>query len=301
MYKRVLLAIAGVSLLAGCGGGGGGSSASGFNGATNQASVTTSNARALSADAYSGSKLSAGVVGVAKVAASGSEQPLLQGTAGILERSVTAILGTPVASAQVAASTTQNTITGFSGSYTYTIDYDQSTGAFSGTMTYTQYKETSDSFVISGSITFSGVFSQATGTFTSMNINMNNMTGTSGGKTFGMSGSISYSTGGAKSSVTMSVILSDSVSGHTYWMKDYTLTLTGSSLSMTGTYYDPVHGYVVISTVTPLAVSAFDGTPASGQLLFHGANGTKARLTFTSGGYTVEADTAGNGSYVVVP
>ena len=168
-------------------------------------------------------------------------------------------------------------------------------------MTYTQYKETSDSFVISGSITFSGVFSQATGTFTSMNINMKNMTGTSGGKTFGMSGSMAYSTGGATSSVTMSVILSDSVSGRTYWMKDYTLTLTGSSLSMTGTYYDPIHGYVVISTVTPLTVSAFDGTPTTGQLLFHGANGTKARLTFISGGYTVDADTVGNGSYAVVP
>jgi hypothetical protein len=89
---------------------------------------------------------------------------------------------------------------------------------------------------------------------------------------------------------------------------DFTLTLSGSSLTVSGTYFDPVLGYVVLSTITPLTVTTIDATPTSGQLLFSGNGGTKVRLTFFSigrnsggGNPTVEADTAGNGNYVVIP
>ena len=70
MYKKPLLILAGVLLLAGCGGGGGSSAggSSGYTGVTTQAAVTTSNAKALSADAYAGSQLSVAASGVAKEA-----------------------------------------------------------------------------------------------------------------------------------------------------------------------------------------------------------------------------------------
>lgn len=305
MYTRLLLVFAGLSLLAGCGGDGGGSSAagsSGYTGATTQATVTTSNAKALSADAYSGSQVSAAASGVAKVATGSDEQSaMLQATSGILERSVTTIVGAPTSSAKVAAATAQNTVNGFSGSYSYTISYDQATGAFSGTITFSQYKETSNSATVSGSMAFTGVYNQATGMFTSLNISLNSLTGTKDGRSYSLAGSMSFSTSGASKTVSMSVVLTDNVSRLTYWAKDYVLVLTGSSLTVSGTYYDPVHGYVVISTITPLTVSTVDATPTSGQLLFSGSNGTKARLTFTASGYIIEVDTVGNGTYVVVP
>lgn len=307
MYKRLLVVVAGISLLAGCGGGGGGSSAAGtagYTGVTTQATVTTSNAKALSADAYSGGQVSAAIAGVAKVAANNNGQPaLLQEAAGILERSVATIVGMPAASTEVAvaAATAQNTINGFSGSYTYAITYDQASGAFNGTIAFSQYREIASSPAISGSITFSGVYNQVSGTFTSMNIGMSNLTGIIGSKSYGLAGNMAYSSSGATSSVTMSVVLSDNTSGRTYWVKDFALTLAGTSLTVTGTYYDPIHGYVVISTVTPLTVTTFDATPTSGQMVFSGNNGTDARLTFISGGYIIEADTVGNGTYVVVP
>jgi hypothetical protein len=304
MYKRLLLVLAGLSLLAGCGGGGSSAGGgSGYTGVTTQATVSTSNAKALSADAYSGSQLSAAVSGVAKEAPDASGQPpLLQEVAGMLERSVTTIVNVPASAAKVAAATAtaQNTIPGFSGSYTYSISVDQSSGAFSGVITFNQYKETSLSSTISGSIAFSGVYSQATGTFSSLNISLSNLIGTNGSRSYSLAGSESYSTSGTTKTVTMSIVLTDNVSKLTYWVKDFALTLVGSSLSITGTYYDPIHGFVVISTVTPLTVTTIDATPTSGQLLFSGRNGTTARLTFTSGGYIVEVDTAGNGTYVVV-
>ena len=96
------------------------------------------------------------------------------------------------------------------------------------------------------------------------------------------------------------MVLLDSSTGKTYWVKDYTYTLTGSSLTISGTYYDPDYGYVTVTTVTPLQVASTDAWPTAGVLLFTGANGSRARLTFTSTGYTVEVDT-GSGFYTTVP
>jgi hypothetical protein len=123
-----------------------------------------------------------------------------------------------------------------------------------------------------------------------------------------MTGSEAYSNSGTEETVTMSAVVTDNVSGRTYWEKDYNLTFSGDSLTLSGTHYDPVYGYVVFSTITPITVTAIDATPTSGQLLFSGSNGTKVRLTFFSGGRnsgggspTVEADTTGDGTYVVIP
>jgi len=306
MYKRLLLIVAGFSLLAGCGGGGGdGSSAGGgtvYNGVTTQATVTTSNAKTLSVDAYAGSQLSAAATGVAKQATGSSGQSmLLQQAADILEGSVKTIVGSPDSSAKAVDATAQDTVAGFSGSFSYSITYDQASGAFNGTITFSQYMETSTSPRMAGSITFSGVFNQATGLFTSLTISMNSLTGTKDGKSYSLAGSVSYSTSGVSKSVSMSVVLTDNASSRTYWVKDYALVLTGTTLTVAGTYYDPIHGYVVLSTVTPLTVSTMDAMPTAGQLLFTGSNGTKARLTFTVSGYIVEVDTTGNGTYVLVP
>lgn len=305
MYKRLFLVLACVCLLAGCGGGGGGGGGSAtpaYTGATTQATVTTSNAKTLSADAYTGSQLSAAASGVAKEAGDGSGQSaLLQETAGILKGSVGALFDAQKTTAKTVAATAQDTVYGYSGSFHYVINYDQISGAFSGTISFSQYMDDSTSTILTGTIVFTGVYDQTSGEFLSLTVSMSNLTGTSGGKSYRLDGSLIYSRSGTAEAITMSVLLTDKVSGRTYWVKDYSLILEGSSLSVSGTYYDPVHGYVVISTVTPLTVSTADAMPTAGQLIFTGSNGTKARLTFTGSGYIVEVDTTGSGTYVVVP
>lgn len=302
MHRKLLVVFAVMSLLAGCGGGGGGTSAAKYSGVTTQAIITTSNAKALSADAFAGSQLSSATSSVAKEAAPGNGQPaLVQEAAGIMKHSVATVVGASRSAAKTVAASAQASVSGYSGSYSYSISFDQASGAFSGTITFSQYREFSDSPVLNGTITFSGVYNQTTDDFTSLSITMTSLTGSSGSNSYSLSGTVTYGISGTTTTVTMSVVLTDSVSGLTYWVKDYTLTLSNGSLTITGTYYDPVHGYVVISTITTLTVSDIDATPTAGQLLFSGGNGTKARLTFTSSGATVEADTTGTDTYVVVP
>ena len=305
MFKRLFLCLAGVSLFAGCGGGGSSPGVTpAYTGVTTQATVTASNAKALSADAYSGSQISSATTGVAKtVAGNDGQSPLLPQAAGILERSVATIVGSHKSSAKAAAATVpyQSTAYGYGGSYSFSITANQSTGAFNGSVTFSQYQESALSPTVSGPMTFSGVYNQSAGTFTSLNISLGGLTGIDGGSSYRMVGEVSYSTNGTARTIGMSVVLTDNATGRTYWVKDYTLTETGTSITLTGTYYDPLYGYVVISTVTPLTASAVDATPTSGQLLFSGSNGTKGRLTFTSSSSTIEVDAAGTGSYVIVP
>lgn len=314
MYKRLLLTLAGLPLLAGCGSGSNASLNVGYSGSTSQAVVASSNAKALSADAYSGAQLSSAVSGVGKaVVDSGAQPDLLQQTAGILEQSVLAAAGASKSTAKVAAAVVQNTVSGYSGSYTYSVSNNLASGASSGTLSFSQYRATNTSAILSGVIDFAGTYVFATlypdsggGPLPcTLSINMNNLTATNGGRSFTLTGSLAYNVSSfypdLNKTVTMSVVITDTNTGRTYWAKDITYTLTGSSLTVTGSYYDPIHGYVVISTTTPLTVTNVDAAPLSGQLLFTGKNGTKARLTFTGGGNIVEVDAAGNGTYVVVP
>ena len=312
MYKKMLLTIAGCLLFAGCGGGGG-SSASvppAYVGSTAQATVTTTNAKALSEDAYAGSQVSAAPIsGAAKGAADGNSQPpLLQGVASILHSNVATIIGNRTSAAKVAAAATQGTVNGYSGSASYS--YDVVAGTRHGTVTFSHYMADSTSDTLSGTINFSGPVmlystSSDAGSLDPFSVTMTNLTVTSGTESFTLTGSmnssISFTNNIMTQTLTMSVVLTDNVSNRTYWCKDYAMAFSDNGImTVSGTYYDPAYGYVDISTVTPLAVTRIDATPTSGRLLFTGSNGTKARLTFTSGGYTVDADTTGTGTFVPV-
>ncbi|BCS52021.1 hypothetical protein [Geobacter sp. SVR] len=289
-------------LLAGCGGSGGEITA--YKGITTQATVTTSNAKALSADAFSGSQMASAATGLAKETGDSSERTLLvQETAVILHKSVAALFEAPKASGKAVAAMVQNTVNGYSGTYSYSVSVEQSTGACSGTVSYSHFRANSSSTTtLSGSMSFMGQYNQSTESFSSLTISMNNLSSTAGSRSAGMSGTMSYSFSGTTEIVTATLVLADNISGLTYWLRDFTLTMNGVSLTVTGTYYDPNYGFVVISTVTPLQASVIDATPASGQLRFTGSNGTKARLTFLgNGSSSVEADTTGSGTYVPVP
>jgi hypothetical protein len=306
MYKRLLLVLVGFSLLAGCGGGSGStvSLPSTYTGNTAQAAVTTSNAKTLSSNAYSGYQAAASINVLREINNNNYDQsPLLLDVVSTLDSSVSTIVQEPKTASKTvkAATTVQNTIPGYSGSFSYTISVDTTSGATSGTLSYSQYKSSSTSITMAGTVTFDGVFNISTSSFTSLSMFFNNVTATSGSVSINMNGSFAESISGSTKTYTMTIAVTDNVSNSTTLLKDYTLTLTGSSLNITGTYYNPTHGYVVITTVTPLTVSALSAMPTSGQLLCTGSNGTKARLTFASSGYTVEADTAGNGTFVVVP
>ena len=290
--------------LAACGGGSGSSesSAPAYFGSTNQAIVTASNARALSLDAYAGAEFTTSISGAAKeIPGDEAQASVVPEIAGILARSATTAVSAQKSSAKTAAVTTQTTVNGYSGYYTLTVQQNQS-GAASGTITFSNYKETSTAVTLSGTMSISGPIGSypsngSVGSLGPITISFSNLTGTLGTKSFSLNGSMAYLDDGVSKSLTMSMLLIDNVAQRTYWMKDYAMNMSGNMLTLSGTYFHPFHGYVIMSTLTPLTTSTIDARPTSGQLLFTGSNGTKARLTFTSGGYTIEVDQAGNGVY----
>ena len=149
----------------------------------------------------------------------------------------------------------------------YTISVDPTSYAFSGTMTFNAYKADSNSDAISGTMTFSGVFNMTAQTFSSLTVSFSSMTVIEGGTTFSAGGSVTLTMSGTTETTVVSLVLQNSVTGKTYWVKDYTYTLSAQgTLTLTGTYYDYVHGYVTVSTLTPLTVASSGSWPTGGVL-----------------------------------
>lgn len=287
--------------LTGCGGGGGTSNtSSSYKGSTTQATVTASNAKALSVDAVNDVQ-NATAIGIVGKNLSGvsATSPKVVAIKNTLENSIIKIQAK--SAAKTVASTEQGTEYGYSGSFNYAGNFNESTGVFTGSISFNQYREMADTASLSGSITFAGVFNQATDEFSSLNITVTDLQSSLESETLVLNGSMALTNAGYTQNLSLSLVLLDVASNRTYWLKDFTLALSGDTMTVSGVYYDHLHGYVVISTVTPLTVSSYSGEPTSGQLLFSGSNGTKARLTFTSSGYTLEVDVNGDNAYIVVP
>lgn len=298
------LCVAVVISLSGCGGGGTTTNDAGatYRGNTAQATISASNAKSVSVDAVQGiqSIASTGVLGKS-VATVPTPAPLLQSVSTIFEESISHVSPKTVVAKSV-AETVQGTKYGYSGSYTYSGTGNQTTGAISGTITFNAYTPYSYSSAVSGTISFSGTADSGTGALINATMTFANISVLSGSQTITLNGTVSIAISGTTHTLNVSVVMADNIANRTYWAKDFSLVLTGTSMTLSGTYYDHVHGYVTISTISPLAVSSYSSTSTSGALLFSGNNGTKARLTYTDtgSGYTLEVDTAGTNVYVVV-
>ncbi|OGT96305.1 MAG: hypothetical protein A2X80_10285 [Geobacteraceae bacterium GWB2_52_12] len=272
-----------------------------YAGNTSLAVVTASNAKSLSLDAYQGVQTFSSAAAVGKAANdSQPSPPRLQELSKTLEIGIQTAVTKSTSTAKVAAATVAETINGASGNYSYTIEVNQATGAFSGTLVFSEYRAYTNSVLISGGVDCYGVYDKSHQIFTSITISMKGLSGTWNERVETITGTISIDQLGSAKTITISVVLLDVSSNCTYCFKDLIFAFSETSLTVSGTYYDPIHGYVVISTVTPLAPSAFANPATSGRLLFTGSNGSQARLTFTTSGETVEADTAGNGDFVIV-
>lgn len=292
--------------LVGCGGGGGGGGGGdiinpNYKGATNKATVTASNAKALSVDAIEGVQSAASVDVLGKRTAGTPEHAArIQTIARIITASISRITPRAVV-AKTVVEAVQQTEYGYSGSYSFSGNANQTTGAISGTITFSSYKELSDSPTISGIISFTGTADTATGGMISATMSFTNVTVVLGAESSTLNGSMSISVTGTANTLNISLVLLDNVNNNTYWVKDFSFVVTGGTMTISGTYYDHQYGYVVVTTAAPLAVSTYSDTPTAGQLLFTGNNGTKARLTYAAAGYTLEVDASGNNTYVVLP
>jgi hypothetical protein len=191
------------------------------------------------------------------------------------------------------------------GSASYTISVNDQTGDFSGSLSFSGYCE--DGVTIAGAASFSGQVNVITEDLLKFSLSFSALTGTSGIDSFTISGNISCDFIVYPYTMVISMLVRDNSTGKVYWVRDYTMTATEGSayvdIELSGMYYDPDYGYVILTTTTPFRIYYAHCWPSEGVLVVAGDTGIsggsmKARLTaLSSTTYQVEADTDGDGSY----
>lgn len=186
------------------------------------------------------------------------------------------------------------------GSASFNISVDDVTGEFSGSMTFSNYNEC-DGEVLSGPVTFSGRLNLSTLDFVEFTFNFKKLSNTSSLGKETLSGTLSINTiSPSNYLVTMNMVYQVN-SSKTYKLANYVVSLNESGdpaiVNISGRAYHPDHGYVNITTLTPLQIWSFNDYPHVGVVELSGANGSKATVTFTSNNtYTIEVDANGDGS-----
>jgi len=184
------------------------------------------------------------------------------------------------------------------GSANFNFNIDSQTGDFNGTFTYNDYCD--DATTLSGSVTVSGQINvNNTSEFFSLTITISSLTVNSGSDSFTTAGSMEINFSGSSTSLTLDLLLNDTTLDKMFWLNNYTMTSTSGAgfvdISITGRFYHPDHGYVDISTSTPLRINGADDFPSSGIIIAVGSNGTQAQFeALSSTTFRVQADTDGD-------
>jgi hypothetical protein len=304
---RLLLTLAAalaLAVLAACGGGGGGGGgveSIAYTGITNQASITSGNAEELATEAYLGGEAGSQMGGMFGVVGSGSQAPAPRHLA-FAEMLVDTVQGLDVTAPAVGA-TESGSMPCDTGNISYTMTINETTGAFTGSFRYNSC--TNGSQTMNGSVTWSGTMDMGGGSnpFTNMTMTFGAVTVTDGGTSVSFGGSMTMTMSGSTATMNMDMRIRENGSGTVIWVNDYSVAITPDDpdfptyedITVSGRFYDPVHGFVDITTIAPLRVNFADEYPSQGQLRFDGLGGTYARLVVIDNTQCqVLADTDGN-------
>ena len=311
-------------ILAGCGGGGKSvksgeviEPSSSFKGATTKAVPTEANAEDLALGAFGGTVIAASIENVNKSIGSNSANPTGNHSAlqfaQTLKQSVrrmeltqkAARLRKSTSSAakanKIVARTSTYQLQGDSGgTASYTLEINDATGSFFGTIIYQGF--TTNGLFIDGTAETLGTFDANRQEFSRLTLSFRSLTLRAASSTITLTGSLSWGFNFASSTETLSMnmVLLDQATVKTYWFNNYELNTVyaGSSLTRTisGRYYDHDHGYVDLTTLTPLVISYSDQMPSDGCLTFSGDSSRWVRLNFLASTLVIEADTNGDGA-----
>ncbi|MBE0605277.1 MAG: hypothetical protein IH610_03205 [Deltaproteobacteria bacterium] len=305
---RRTLSIFAVLLLAGlsaCGGGGGGSSALPYNGLTTPAVITTSNADNIARQAFQGGDLGAN----ATLAPAHSDmmppmaaRPAALTLVQILTKASTAVLlPTPAGkgpSPRAVVPYDNTEMDGMGGSAHYMLSVNDQTGAFTGTIAFSNFHGDGGG-ALNGTVSVSGVVSQD-----SMQLlcNFRSVTIVDGTANVTAVGTMDLIIGTGGGQATLNLCFTDNGTGKGAWLSDYTVAVTDlggtTDVRTFGRIYLHDYGYVDVWTEAPFLYPALSTQPTSGVITLTGDNDCRARLTVVDAAtYTVELDADGNQSY----
>lgn len=310
-YSKFTLWTISALLLGACGGGGGGgSNGLAYTGPTSPATITADNGKQIVTEAYingeGGTALgtifaSATSISISTTEDSGTPRiiSMTQTLVGAVNRINLTTTNTP--SVSRATQTETDTIIGScGGSEQYSISFDDVTGNFSGTVTFTNYCEAGDT--INGGMSMSGNVNPDTSVFGLMTMSFSSLTFSSSSDSFTIDGNITANPGAAPIVITSNMKLKDNSSGKVFWAENHVTTIytvvAGEEISTTGRFYHPDYGYVELTTPTRMFIADTDEWPSSGVMIVTGANNSKVKLTAISNTtYNYEVDANGDGVY----
>ncbi|UCE70835.1 MAG: hypothetical protein JSU99_05885 [Nitrospiraceae bacterium] len=293
-----LIAVLSFLLIACGGGGGGGVPALTYTGVGTQAVIDQNNVNELTGGAFKGVSTSGALTAIGVVQKDGNGGLTVLTLSQVLRKAVQNINISSNAGNMAVGVQESGSIPGLCGANaTYNITVNDATGDFSGFLSFNVCDM--GGIVVTGGVSFSGGFDYA-GNPTAFNLSFNYLSMNDGVSSITSSGSMSMSFNGSTVNVAMSMLLRDDTSGYVYKIENLAMNIqdTGTSevLTISGRFYEPLYGYVVISTPTPFIVIGYNQWPSSGLLMADGANGTWATLEALSDAQhcRVRADTIAN-------
>jgi len=294
----------GIISIIGSGGGGGGGSAPPpitYSGLTTQAEITDANAELFAAGAFGAGRTGSTFSGIGAVEKSGDGDISSFRTFWIIQTLKDAVLQVDLSSITsppfIGASESGTEPGPCGGTVSYSIQYNETTGVFSGTFTFKSYCDSG--VVISGSTTVSGTINLGTSMIEDIHFKFTSLS--DGSST--LSGNLNMDLTVSPIQVDFDTYLKNNATNTVYWAQDYVIYITdgGSYLDVeinSGNYYEPDYGYVTISTPTPFRIYNLDLWPSSGVMVVTGTGNTKVRLTAISNTQCqIDADLDGNNIY----
>jgi len=300
-FSLVLL----VMLFNACGGGGGGSTETGgisYSGLTTRAVITEDNAEEIVVAAYSGSYSPSQAVRNESEKISLGE-PLCLTLSQLLQDAFIQITISNNLERDIVSDSgsIQGDCPGDPGYASYTISVNTITGDFEGTMSFIDYCSNGVSF--SGDVTFNGQIDPNTLEYDYISMTFYNTSMSYLGESATIQGDISYTYLTSTSvNISMDLLLQDNTTDRVYWYDDVVITAEYYSsyfdFQVTGTFYYPDYGYVIITTPSFFRFYYGESYPPSGVMVATGEDNASAKLTALSGAtYQVEVDSDGDDIY----
>ncbi len=187
------------------------------------------------------------------------------------------------------------------GSLTYSLQADDLSGEFSGSLTFNDYCENGVTF--SGGINVTGVLDISDDLFTSLSLDLFEFTMAIGGESYTLDGYIdSMLVSPTAFELIMDLLLVEGSTGAVYWVNDFFLSITEETfyteIQVSGRFYSPLDGYVELTTPIPMRIYGGDNAPSEGMIILSGDFNSSAMLEFvSSASYIVHANIDGDDTF----
>lgn len=305
-YLQIISTFFTATLLVACGGGGGdnagGNSGITYTGPTSAANISGTNASTLAKTAlFSNSTTSVSVFKSGTTNKTDSAIAAMIKTLGHLPRQINLNKSQLTQSSRAVVAPATPIPGSCGGSYTYSFDVNETTGSFTGSLTFSAYCEDVNN-VVNGVMTISGTVNVNTVELVSFSMTFNNLTINDAAVSMSFNGTMTVSMPSFNTTLfTMSMDAIDN-SGVSVRIENFAVQTidngTYETISTSGRFYHSQYGYVDISTLTPMNISLTGDYPYSGIILLTGVNNSRARVTFAAANnYVLEVDADGNGNF----